>query len=232
MPTPPICPALRGSATLHITAYVLLISTTVWSAHLRGPHDRASWIDAAIYAVSMAAPIWAFWVAPALADGPRGTEALVFAGLSLTLLFAGARLVLGGGRWNLSVHATVWGGLALLAMDFLVRGPLQVPIALWLVAAPSTVISTITFLHPSRSEYYARGVRVGGMSIATRLGLLACSATVPMAVLATGFIHGNDIDWGVYAVVFVLTAVAVGVRVDVQKSASRSGPLRGRCRVG
>jgi hypothetical protein len=228
----------------YLGSYPFVVAGLLLVVRLRSPGgDRAGLIDALILAVGAAVVSWVFLIAPFVGNPDLAVAGQVTSAaypvVDLAVAAVAARLVTGSGGRTASfrlVGAAVLGNLASdslyvalqLRGDYQAGGPLDggwlLVHLLWGAAALHPSMRRLTEPSTARAATFRRG----------RLGLLACAALMPPAVLAVQSAGGGPTDIplvvaGWVAVLVLVVARLAGLFRVQEQAVRRERVLREAC---
>jgi diguanylate cyclase (GGDEF)-like protein/PAS domain S-box-containing protein len=228
----------------YLGSYPFVVAGLLLVVRLRSPGgDRAGLIDALILAVGAAVVSWVFLIAPFVGNPDLAVAGQVTSAaypvMDLAVAAVAARLATGSGGRTASfrlVGAAVLGTLASdslyvalqLRGDYQAGGPLDggwlLVHLLWGAAALHPSMRRLTEPSAARAAAFRRG----------RLGLLACAALMPPAVLAVQSAGGGPTDIplvmaGWVAVLVLVVARLAGLFRVQEQAVRRERVLREAC---
>jgi len=216
---------------IYLAGYPAIAIAAMHASRLRAhPQDRGAGLEALMVTLAVAVPVYAFWIAPALADSGQSTSAAVvstaYPVMDLLLIAVGVRLALGIRHWSVAalllaaglganVLADVGYNVQILAGTYTSPAPID---AGWLI---SYLCWGAAALHPSAGSILEPAREPSRPTARSRAMLLSLIVVPPLTVVGTSYTFGTELDAGAVLGALVAISIVMIVRLrDIARTGS------------
>ncbi len=210
---------------LYLAGALPLAGSIALSAKMRASRrDLVSTIDGLLVAAAVFAPLYVFWIEPALnaaaLDPVAQAVSLGYPITDLLILAVTVRFILGEGAWHPSTVSFMLGvGLTLIA-DVIYNA--QVLAGTYVSPAPVDLLWLVAFtlwaawaVRPAESELFRAGHRPFGVALQARNWVLGLIIVLPLAVVGQAYVAGTTLNTGAVLVPVALIGLLLGIRLRV-----------------